>query len=1543
MKRITSILLCIAIMLTMAVLPTVSVSAEEQTTPTEYELYPVPQSMEYTGKTIDLPSAVNLVVTDSIDEPTVNKIKTVLDDNNIAYTQSDNAIKNKYNIILAVNGDVVSDPIDEPAVQGTIGDVDGNNNINSTDATMVLQSYAGIITFTDNQNALADVDGDNSVTSTDATLILQFYAGIISEFPTNKVNVNRSVGSIMPEATDTTFFENIDSYILTVEEDAIKVVGKNTDATFYGVVSLKWILEQCNGTIRTLRIDDFADSATRGFIEGYYGVPWSDADRISLMEFGGDFKMTSYVFAPKDDPYHSSMWTTLYPEDRLQEIKEVVDAGVESKCRFVWTIHPFMYNIITANDYDTKLEIIKAKFEQLYSIGVRQFGILADDASSSTEIQRRLCTDMTEWCNQKGDCYELIFCPQQYNKSWTTVSNGRAPYFDTLTEGLPESVQICWTGDSVCAAATQDTFDWFKEKVGREALMWINWPCNDINSARLLMGKGELLEKGVTGFCGIISNPMQQAEPSKVALFAVADYTWNTQDWDMDKNWTACFKYIEQTAHESLAVIAKHLSDPTPNSHGENLGESEELKPLLEEFTTKFNAGESIKEIGNTLINEYQIIIDACNDFETNATLRALVEQMQPWINSLRYISIAAQNYIKTAIAFEDNNIEDIWTSYSVAAANLSASQNCQVQNLNELKNVQSGAKRIIPFVSNLATRLATRVLEVLNPDQANANLEVSSIIKSSDFISVYQGAEANMNDGDESTFVWYKTSNDTLAANGYIGIDLGSAKEIGSITIKQGTTSSTSDIITNGVLEYSIDGENYTKVCDVTSADVEYTFRSDVTARYVRIRNNANTGKWYAIKDFTVSAGTGKVDISTVAYTNIPSLASTTVSSTLDTATLGTISGDITISPDKYIGVALSRIKCVDSVDIVTTMTGLTTEYSVNGVEWTTEVSNARYVRLINKTTSDITGTITKFEVHSDEISPISVVENTLGTEDTAQVATNAFDGDRTTKAWFKSSQASGNYVIYDLGQEIVINKLNFVMYDGENDYIRNGKVSISADKQNWTTAITLGNGSTDVEMSDIYTHDVSYYVVGNDNVGGISTRYIKVELTSGPGSADKWTRFSEIEINDNAYRRTTTDPTFTEDVAVIGRKGTANLVDNDINTTYLPATQNSYVIYDVSENTSIDAITFLQSPATISNAKVSVRTGADNWVELGRLNASFNKFENLEYDNILAIKLEWTDIIPELHEMLFSYKEDSLSNADKTELLIKCEEAEALNSKYYTTETYSVLAKAITDANGVIAYRNATQADVTNALQALTTAIDGLEKKVADFTELNALINTAENLVESNYEATSWTLLTTELQTARALVARGGTVYQFEADEELQALQTVIDDMVMIGTLTKLDSSKLTGYAPSYQSGEGAENAVDGDESTMWHTSWTYDSTQLQFGEEGLNNYYQITLDRNYYIGKITYLPRATQTNGNILGYKLYYSKTADGDDWKEIKGGSGTWANDQTLKTAEFTQVNARRIKIVVINTAGEGNQANKFISAREFSLYELVTQN
>lgn len=86
-------------------------------------------------------------------------------------------------------------------------------------------------------------------------------------------------------------FNQIDAYQLDISDDAITVIGKETDVAFYGVSSLEKYLDQSqDNNVQNLEIKDYANTEIRGFIEGFYGIPWSNDDRKSLMEFGGQFK-----------------------------------------------------------------------------------------------------------------------------------------------------------------------------------------------------------------------------------------------------------------------------------------------------------------------------------------------------------------------------------------------------------------------------------------------------------------------------------------------------------------------------------------------------------------------------------------------------------------------------------------------------------------------------------------------------------------------------------------------------------------------------------------------------------------------------------------------------------------------------------------------------------------------------------------------------------------------------------------------------------------------------------------------------------------------------------------------------------------------------------------------------------------------------------------------------------------------------------------------------------------------------------------------------
>jgi hyaluronoglucosaminidase len=65
----------------------------------------------------------------------------------------------------------------------------------------------------------------------------------------------------------------------------------------------------------------------RGIVEGFFGPLWSMAQRKALFEFGAARGMNTYLYAPKDDPYHRKRWRLPYPREQWRDLARLIRAG----------------------------------------------------------------------------------------------------------------------------------------------------------------------------------------------------------------------------------------------------------------------------------------------------------------------------------------------------------------------------------------------------------------------------------------------------------------------------------------------------------------------------------------------------------------------------------------------------------------------------------------------------------------------------------------------------------------------------------------------------------------------------------------------------------------------------------------------------------------------------------------------------------------------------------------------------------------------------------------------------------------------------------------------------------------------------------------------------------------------------------------------------------------------------------------------------------------------------------------------------------------
>jgi len=266
----------------------------------------------------------------------------------------------------------------------------------------------------------------------------------------------------------------------------------------------------------------------RGVIEGFYGPPWTHAERLDLIAFCGAEGFDTWVHAPKDDPFHRKRWREPYPGSELAQLVELVDACAAHGLDFAYAIAP---GLDVGYDDPRELDTLVVKCDGLRSAGVRSFQLLWDDiertpgdAVAQAEFGNRFATAFL-------DGAPLVVCPVGY------AGVDRTPYRDAFGAALDESAIVYWTGPEVVSnTITRDDLDRAVDAFGHELLLWDNYPVNDFEPDKLFLGPLRGRDPALfEGRCaGLVANAMLQAVPSKLALATVADFLRDPAGYDPD-------------------------------------------------------------------------------------------------------------------------------------------------------------------------------------------------------------------------------------------------------------------------------------------------------------------------------------------------------------------------------------------------------------------------------------------------------------------------------------------------------------------------------------------------------------------------------------------------------------------------------------------------------------------------------------------------------------------------------------------------------------------------------------------------------------------------------------------------------------------------------------------------------------------------------------------------------------------------------------------------------------------------------------------------
>lgn len=421
-----------------------------------------------------------------------------------------------------------------------------------------------------------------------------------------------------------------EGYVLTVAGRPgsweVTIAGADRDGTYYGAQTFAQLAYRYAGTtwLAGVRVVDWPSIPVRGVVEGFYGPPWSHAERMDQLAFYGDNKMNTYIYAPKGDPYHRERWRVPYPRHRRQRLGELVERARAHHVDFVFSVSPGLSICYTRR---TDRRALTRKIDRLHTLGARDFVVAFDDISytgwncakdgerygrASAKHAARAHVDLMnrvrgDLIKREGDAdggrggdrgISLRMVPTDY---FGTADSG---YRRVLRNRLDARIGVLWTGaDVIPPEVTVRQARAARRTYGRQPLLWENFPVNDYPAAsgRLLLAPYDHRSRSLPrALAGVVANPMSQADASEIPLFTVADYAWNPRDYVPPRSVRQAIRYMSAGDHpltgddERLAGALRVFADLnhlTPTLDAPAKPQAPELASRIDTFWRIWKAG----------------------------------------------------------------------------------------------------------------------------------------------------------------------------------------------------------------------------------------------------------------------------------------------------------------------------------------------------------------------------------------------------------------------------------------------------------------------------------------------------------------------------------------------------------------------------------------------------------------------------------------------------------------------------------------------------------------------------------------------------------------------------------------------------------------------------------------------------------------------------------------------------------------------------------------------------------------------------------------
>ena len=387
----------------------------------------------------------------------------------------------------------------------------------------------------------------------------------------------------------------------------------------------------------------------RGVVEGFYGTPWKQADRMDIIKFCAEHGMNAYIYAPKDDPYHRDKWREPYPTGELNKLKRLALSARKQNVRFIFAISPGLdihFGGVAA--YRDRDYMIK-KLTALYDAGVRDFAIFFDDIKdkSGKEQAEFLNWISREFVHTHRDVSPLITVPTEYFLEDMEENGLRKTYTKAFSETLDRDVLVLYTGNRVVGDSLSDEDYQKGSSLYQRALgIWWNYPVTDYMEAKLALGPIEKLPTHAA-IPAVFFNPMKYERLSKISLATGADYAKEPKDYDPTKSWQKNIR----AQYGRLATDMMRFADQSQEMDNHSWAkcgpaDGTELHAKMDAFWAAWKGRQDISPSASALDRNLAALERSCKRLQDELPNRTLKECL-PQLQQLQRIAAADRAGLK--------------------------------------------------------------------------------------------------------------------------------------------------------------------------------------------------------------------------------------------------------------------------------------------------------------------------------------------------------------------------------------------------------------------------------------------------------------------------------------------------------------------------------------------------------------------------------------------------------------------------------------------------------------------------------------------------------------------------------------------------------------------------------------------------------------------------------------------------------------------------------------------------------------------------------